>query len=546
MQQLEVESAGSPMRRLLGDDRPQDIVKIVGAVVGFTILDRLISAASSLEADDGEQAVLIAAATLRNLLPTIALIVVVGVVVAMGGPRARAGWRSMDQGEVWRWMVIPWITTLAWYATTADYNFMLGQWHTFDRLLIVAMAVAAVAHPLLLVPFVFQLQVVASQHQLTFGSSPSAGVDRLAVVAILVVATTFLFVVASGEDDTSPGLLLLGMAVAAHFFAPGRTKIAIDWLTANELFHFAHSSYTTGWRGDGDGSWADTVASVLRTFKWPVMIGTLVIEVGAAISVFHRKLLRWFLPGWILLHVGIFITSGFWLFAWVLVELGLLIVLWRPDLRAWAARNDTVARGAIAVFVVGIGWSLFSPPRLAWLDAPVSYGYEIEAIGESGATFHVPLDEFGPLQGDFSFLFAQFTADRLVVRGYGAVDLPGLHDRLKAVEDIDELRAIERSFDPVPDSVRSTSERIVTRWVDRVNDAGAEPWFLISPPSRYWVDRPAPVYDRSERIESVEVVLVRSVHDVGPSFERETVLRVEVDSSGRAVVVERAGEIPDE
>lgn len=540
MQAVTIDETTGWRHRLLGGDRPRDLIPIVGAIAGFVVLDRLLRATAALAGDDGSDPVLVAAAIARNWFPAVLIAVGIAGVLLIERDRITAGWSCMEQGAVWRWMVAPWVVTLAWYTTTSGYNFVLGQWHLIDRLLILALAVAVAVHPLFLVPFVLQIQIFTSQHQLVLGASPTAGTDRLAVAAIVVVAVTFLVASMTEVGDTAPGLLLLGIVVAAHFFAPGRAKVAIDWVTDNDLHHFAQSSYTTGWRGAGDGSWADRAASVLQTFRWPAVIGTMVLEVGAAVAVFHRKMLRWFLPAWVLLHAGIFLVSGFFLFAWVVVELGLLVVLWRPDLSAWVARNDTVARGAIAVGAVALGWSWFSPPRLAWLDAPVSYGYEIEAVGLSGASYHVPLDEFGPLQQDLSFLLAQFRDDPLVVRGYGAVDFDALQQRLGRVDGADRWRAIEAEFPSVDAEVRRTSELIITSWLDRVNSAGAEPWYLISPPSRYWVDRPEPAYDRNEPIRSVEVVLVRSIHDSGPAVERETVLRVEVDGRGQAVVTMRS------
>jgi hypothetical protein len=531
------------MRRFLGEDRPRDLLRIVVAVVGFAVLDRLVRAGSTLAAADEDAAVLVVAAVTRNWVAVLPLAGAIGLVAVAGGKRTRAGWSSMDHGAVWRLLTIPSVVTIGWYGATADYNYLLGRWNAVDRLLIVILAVAAVAHPLLLVPFVFQAQTLLAQWAIPFGGTTTLGVDRLATVAILVIAVTFLLAIASAEPDTSPGLLLLGMAVAADFFVPGRGKLGLDWLTTTHLDNFAYSSYTTGWRGAGDGTWARSIASLMRTFEWPLLIGTTLLEIGAVVAVFHRKLLRWWLPGWILLHISIFLVSGFWLIAWVVVELGLVIILWRRDLAAWTSLNDTPARGALAaVVVVAFGSTVFSPPSLAWLDAPVSYGYEVEVVGESGTRYHVPLDAFGVAQQDLVFLFARFTDFPPAVAGYGATAGGEYYARLSALDDFAELRALERTLDPVSEHDRAASERLITSWFDAVNAGISRPWFLVAPPGRFWVSRPDPTFDMDEDIVAAEVVLVRSLHDDDTQrFDRETVLRVEVGADGKAAVTSRSG-----
>ncbi len=529
-------------RRLLGDDRPRDLVRVVALVLGFAVLDRLLAASSRLGGDDGERPVLAVAAVARNWAPTAVVLVAVGAAAMLGRSRTRLGWKAMDHGDVWRWLIVPWVVTATWYWTTYDFNFMLGRWHAIDRALIVALAIAAIVHPLFIVAFAWQANVVASQMALTSGGTPTLGVDHLLMTAILVIAATFLLVLVTDDDDTSPGLLLLATAVAAHFFVPGRAKIALDWLSTTDLHHFAYSSYTAGWRADGDGSWAESMASLTRTFRWPALIGTVVLEVGAVVAVTRRALLRWWLPGWILLHVSILLVSGFWLFPWLIVEIGLLNALWRRGLTTWMSRNDTIARGALAAAIVMLGSAVFSPPRLAWLDSPLSYGYEVDAVGVSGTVYHVPSDRFGLAQQDLAFLFARFTDRPPAVAGYGATAGADFYARLGKITDFRGLRELERTFQPVTEAERAASERLITSWLDRVNDAGGDPWFLIEPPSRYWVDRPTPTFDGEEPLSSVEVILVRSLHDdEGQRFDRETVLRVEVGDDGRAFVIERTG-----
>lgn len=528
--------------RLLRGDSPAALVRLLALVAAFWLLDVLTRSAADLDTAERFESVLIGRVVATNTLPVGLL--VAGGAALVGGSRGRvlAPWSAMDRGRLLRALSAPMILVAAWYASLYDYNFVLDQWHTTDRLLVVVLAGGALLRPALLVPFVLQVRVVITQFETPFGATASENIHDLPLLALLIVGAMQLVVAVTDDDDTSPMVLLLGAAVASHFFEPGRAKLAIDWISENDLGNFALASYANGWLGGGDGGWARDLASFADTWRLPLLGGTLLLEVGAIVAVTHYRLLRWWLAGWIGLHAAIFAMSGFWLFEWIVVEAALLAVLTRPTARDWLAVNATPARAAIAAMLVLIGGHLFHPPSLAWLDAPVSYAYEIEATGESGASYHVPLDAFTPLQQHLSLGFAQFRSEPQAVGGYGAARSRWVNDQLEAATTFTDVEALERRLDPVSDDTIQRSVDFVAAWIEHVNARGSAPWSAISPPTHYWTSRPDPVFDFDERLAIVEVVMVTSVHDgADQRFSRRTVVTLVVDDAGRAVVSDTAG-----
>lgn len=546
MRALEGESRQPVRDRLLAGDEVADLVRIVAIVVVYAVLDVGTRSTVALDSDDLRSPFLALRAVTRHPLPVVALAALLVVVARWGRGSLLVGWTALENGAALRWLASPAIVLMAWYGSAYEYNYFIDQWHVADRLLVLGLAAAVWYRPIFLVPFVLQVRIVEQQLFEPTGSSPSYNVAELLAVTLLVVAAVVLVVAATGQAESASLVLVLGTVVATHFFLPGRQKLVIDWMTTTDPPNFALASYTAGWMGAGDGGWARSLASIAGVMRWPLILGTIVLELGAAIAVYHRRLLRLWLPGWILFHIAIFLMSGFWLLEWVVVEVALLLLLARPAHGTWLSRNDTPARGILAVLVVaGLGPSLYHPPGLAWLDADVSYGYEIEAVGESGERYHVPLSAFAPLQEQLSFVFAHYRYRPEVVTGYGGVNNAWLFGQIEAVTSFDELAALEGRFDPVRPEVRARSEQIVLRWLDHVNRHGSPAWLPLHPFDRYWNSRAEPVFGFGERIERLEVVLVSSLHDdTNQRFSRSTVLVAEAHDGGAAVVVQRSGDGP--
>jgi hypothetical protein len=528
-------------RRLLGGDEPRAFGNLFLVVGIYWVLDVLTRSAASLDPGDPFDWFLAASAARENPLAVAG--VVLGLTLAGLGCHREllAPWSRLAQGATLRMIVTPLLVLVTWYGTFYEFNYLLDRWHLLDRLLVLGFALAAWRRPIFMIPLVLEARIVADQFATPLGATASNNIGDLLLIALLCVAATHVFSARTKSTDSSSAMLLLTAAVAAHFFAPGRAKVAIDWISTNDLSNFSLNSYTAGWLGSGDGGWARDLASIAETLSVPLMIGTVILEFGAVIAVLHRRILPFWLVGWMGLHAAIFAMSGFFLLEWVVLEVVLLVVVTRRDLREWVAGNFTPARAMLSAGLVVFGGFLFHPPNLAWFDARISYGYEIEAVTTSGDHASVPLSAFAPLQENLSLAFAEFRTEPLVVGGYGAADSRWLSDQLEQVSTFAELEEIERQFPMVPEATRRASELLITTWLDHVNADESLRRLPPAPPSRYWTSRPSPTYDFGDALSSVEVILVTSIRDgADEKVSRASVLTAVVGADGRATVGHRA------
>lgn len=527
------------VKRVMDRDEPADLFIIVGVVSAYVVLDVLTRLAADLDPADVFESVLVWRMLVSNPIPIVVMIVAAAGLYRMRRGRIVAPWSAVEHGTVLRWFATPIVVISAWFGATYEFNYFVDQWHAVDRVLLVALAVGAWFRPIVLLAFVLQARVIAGQFGIPLGALASQNISELLMIVLLVIVAMYLVSALTGTSETSAVMLVLGTVVATHFFVPGfaKLRLGIDWFTMNEIGNFAWNSHVAGWMGGGDGGWARSLASVSRTLRLPIVLGTVFIEVGAIVAVVRRRLLRLWLPAWVLFHLAIFAMSGFLLLEWIVVEIALFVVFTRRELVEWLGRNDTPARAILAVgLVVVVGPIIYHPPSLAWFDSPVSYAYEVEAVGVSGAEYHVALDALAPYQQDFGFVFAHYREEAEVVMGYGAVGSLWLFDVLEQTSDFDALEELEATYDPNDVFVREQSAELVVRWFDRANASGDPAWFPLGAPGKYWVSRPDDVYDFGERLQSVDIVLVRSIIDDDADDvrrDRATVLRVAADDNGK-------------
>lgn len=522
--------------RLLGSDSPRDLVAVIAMFATFAILNtasRLLSDVNVARLDDP---FLLAGAIQSNLVLFLAAGVGLAAVAWKWPGRLWTKWEVLDHGQELRYLSLAMLAVLTWQGSLYEPNFLLDQAHLFDRLLLVVLAVASFYRPMFLVAFALQSRIIAGQFEYPFGTTAAQNIDQLLVIALLAIAAAHLLYVVSGSTKTSPVVMILSAAIAAHFFIPGRAKLAIDWVGANNISNLPLSGYTAGWVGQGDGGWSRQMSSLAASINPLLLIGTLAVELGSLVAAMHYRLMRLWLPIAVVFHLVTFMFTGFWFLPWITVEIGLLILFTRKSLRGWLQENATPARALLtAMAVVFLGGLLFHPPRLAWLDAPVSYGYRIEAIGESGVQYQVPISTFAPVEQDLAFFILRLDATNPASGGYGAIGSPQRIRQLNEVTTFAELEALEEPSDP---EKRLLSQRFMMEFMDRANQSGKTPWSPIAPPDHFWTGSLMPRYVFNEPITRLDVFVLRAIHDNGnPRFQRDLVLTLTLDDAGKSQVV---------
>ena len=518
---------------LLGHDEPSDLAAVAGAFATYVAVDRAILAADGLRATDLDQPSLVVAGM---RWPIFAILVLVASVAAWRShSRLLAPWADLERGRTLRWMALVPTVLLTWQGAFYQVNFLADRLHWPDRLLVLALGIGIYFRPAFIVPFAVVFRIVNEQFVVTFGTAVGRNIDELLVIALLAIAAGHLVFVASARRQTSPILLLLSAALASHFFLPGRAKLGIGWQSNNDLANLPLASYTAGWLAQTDGWVSRLFSDLYGALQTPIVIVTLVLEVGALLVVANPRALRWWIPGWMVFHVLTFMTTGFFFLGWLALEIVVLVILVLPRFDDWVSDNATPARGLIAIVAVFSSALVFHPPGLAWFDAPVSYGFEIEAIGQSGAEYSVPISAFAPNDHELSFTRLQLAPTSQASGAYGALGTSAELKQLQSVENFDQLADVEQAAGAP--TLTAESQAFIVALFDHANH-GSRPWFTrLAAPSHFWTGREDPNFGFDEPLDRLQItVLTRIATDEGTISRRQVVLVVEADEEGFGIV----------
>lgn len=531
-------SALGILRWSLGRDTASGLLAVLGFAVVYVVLDEGIDRWAQAPGSVYMESSLLLGAITEQLPLTAIGVLFAAVLAYVGRTRLMCRWADLELGVALRWFVIPLIALLTWRSAFYEYHFVYDQWHAVDRVLVAVLGLAAVARPVFLLPFVVQVTVISWQFGVLLGSTAGMNVDAPATAVLLTVGIAVLAHVVFEVRAGLTALWLSGVVVAAWFFLPGRRKVGIDWF-ATDPADFARTSETAGWLGNTSGGFNDFMVDLLSTFRWPVLIGTLVLEVGAVFAVLSRRTMLWWIPGWISLHAFIFAASGFWLFPWVIVEAGLFVAYRTPDVRAAFAGVGGVARSALAVVMVLVGAQLFDPAGLAWIDSPVGQAYEVEVVGRDGNRYNVPLSAFEPVGLELAFMTLGIEDPLPAIGAYGALGSRWEHDALAEMMSFEEFDRYRAGFGPPDPMQQFYGRRILLDWVEYVNEHGDPGWFPASPLPRVWSARRDPVH-AWEPIERLELIRVDVLHR-HDEIRRTVVFIAEVGTDGAAAIIDPGG-----
>lgn len=512
-----------------------DLLYAASFFLAYVVIDLITRNLANYDTEAAGGPSLLYAALRSNLATALVSGLVIAIAIWQRPERWLSPWTDLERGKELRRLIAPLLFLLTWQSAFHQYNYLLERAHLGDRVLVVALAVAALQRPLFLIPFVLQSRVIAEQFGLPYGTLAAQNVDELLLVVLLAVVGAHLVYVATGRIDSAPVVLVICAALATFFFIPGRGKVLLGWLGDEDLANLASSGYAVGWLGQTDGALARWFVGTVDSIGLPLRLLTVLIEVGAVIVVVNYRWFRLWLPLIIGFHVVNFLFLGFWFLAWIVLEVALILLFTRPTLREWLGRNLSLGRAAMTAITVGLfGPLLFHPPGLAWLDSPVAYGYQIEVVGSSGARYNLPIRSFAPFEQELTFDRLQLGANHRLSGAYGVVASSEQLLELQQLENLEELAALEEPLGSTNDASSGQAEDFLRSFIDYANAradgnndlAGALD--VVQPFSKFWTGSPEPHYQFQESIVSLEVFQLTSLR-VGDDFHhrRSSVLALD-------------------
>lgn len=352
------------------------------------------------------------------------------------------GWSVFDGAHRLRIWILSVAAILTWWFAAYDYNLFFNQAHWCDRILLLSLFLLIYWRPIFVLPFLVLLVAIMGQFAYPIGGYSWAAQDLL-IRSLLLFTASFFVAAVTGYRKLSDLIFITCCLIAAHYSMSGIGKLKLNWLVNNSTHLLFPSAYSNGWWNFLAPATVVQLTQVLSWLNWPMKVLTLFLECGVLFSLWNKSTFRWFLIGWIGLHTGIFLISGICFWHWALLELVLLLVFfWRKD---DFVRPIFTKRYRVISWILILGLAIgFQPVALAWIDSPIAYTYQFEAMGDSGQAYSLSPRFFAPydyqfILGDFSYL-----SDQPVLMTFGsAIFKNDLFDDLKQVHSLADIEGLE-------------------------------------------------------------------------------------------------------
>ncbi|MEZ4423533.1 MAG: hypothetical protein R3E98_08995 [Gemmatimonadota bacterium] len=518
-------------------------LRVLVQVALFRVLEPTVRALGRLPAAAYEGRVFLDAVPLRiyelvRSHPAAAAAGLVGLVACALVPRLRAdtarlfdGWRSVEDGPAVRALVGVLTAVPTWAWSTYATNAWFGQAHVLDRLMLVGLWALALWRPLFLLPWAVALAAVLSQFDLPLAQFSWTEADLLVRIPILV--TAYWVVRAFGRERGAHTLVfLLCCLLATTYWWSGVGKLRIDWLAHPHIHLLIFGAYANGWLSFLEPATIARISATLAPFTVPLMLFTLLVELGALLLLARRSFLQGFLVLALVFHTGVFLFSGICFWKWMAVEVALLVFLRTGD-RIERLPFFTPAHAVLSILLIGGATLWVRPGNLTWYDTPLTYSLRLEGVTTTGRT--VPLDagSFAPYREMFVLgLFPYLSPDVQLTGTMGAATDPARADALVRAPTVETVRALEAAVGAGRyDAAQAQAfEALVARYARRLNARGPDRFGitdLLRAPPHLWSSPRSPRWEGQSPLQHVRVIESTRLFDgVLPHEIRRRVLAV--------------------
>ncbi|MDJ0754648.1 MAG: hypothetical protein QNJ45_14075 [Ardenticatenaceae bacterium] len=431
-------------------------------------------------------------------------------------------WGALHDGKIFRFLIGGVALILAWWFATLDVNLYFGQAHIIDRLLLIALALLVMWRPVFVLPFLLVLLPFNAQFHYPLGNHSIAQIS-LPSHLLMIFFAGYVVQRFTGRQMGREIMFLICCLIASSYVWPGIGKIQLGWVAHRHVYLMIFSSYSVGWLGFLEPEIIADFARFMAFFDWPVVVITLVIEVGAIILLWRRKTALFWFASFVALNTSILITSGIFFWTWIIINATMVVLLWRFGDRPLFQIFST-KQFYLSLPIILAGSFLFRPAKLAWLDAPINYSYQLEATTIDGQTFPLSTRFLAPYDTHFA-LGNLGLLDNGVQLGivWGAVHDFDIAQELALASNEAEIWQIEQAYgvNAFDEDEAARFDRFVARIAGQLNDQAAKQTALswIKAPRQVWTfhEGDEAAYTNDQLIESVIVYQVVSFYD-GQSY----------------------------
>lgn len=399
-------------------------------------------------------------------------------------------WSVFEGGQVLRLLIGICICLISWAHITYPFNYFLEESFFLERSLVFVLTALVIWRPIFIILYlVIPILIHFGEPVLINNWSVTELPSR--VLVLFSVQLLLWLVYKKSRWRIAPFMFLLLCIICSNYFPAGFAKLKLGWLANDQVYLLLPNMYADGWLSFLSQETLSEITRFAAKNNLLLKIGTLIVEVGCILILsFKLKSIRFFLIGFTVFHVLVFIMTGICFWPWVIFELTLFYILWKKETFKAIIKRFTIWHFILSAFLIVTSNIWLKPSVYVWYDSPLNYSYTFEVEDDLGNTSNLPSQFFWPKYYEFAFTngFHFLHENETVDVTWGVSLNQSLVDELLKSKTDEEILLLEKKygesrFNP---KLSKEFERYITEFInERKYELTMNPWFrAISAPTQ--------------------------------------------------------------
>jgi len=310
-----------------------------------------------------------------------------------------------------KYFILVILSIWAWKIITLDFNLYFNQAYHIDRVILVSMFILAFRYPFVIIYFlifslIFYMQINYPYLEYQF---PRAYNNPRLLIEILILFSIYMLGKRFYKNTSILAFFIVVIIFhASNYFIPGIGKIWIsehyvDWIWSNDLSNILAARHFNGWlEAIIPSQDIGAAVSLFHRIAIPMQIFAFLIQFLVLFVFFNKRFSLLLFFSFELLHIGVFLVSGIFFWAWIFVNLAIVYVLNKLtiDEEKMIFNYKTML---LSFSFILLGNHVFHSSVLAWYDTALNNSYKIYVTTENKERYRVDTNLFAPYEQVFYY-----------------------------------------------------------------------------------------------------------------------------------------------
>lgn len=436
-------------------------------------------------------------------------------------------WSSFEKGIFIRNFMLLMCAILAWMFAFYEYNFFFDQSHLMDRIVLLVLMPLIFWRPIFIIPFITQVLLIIGQSEALFGFTRTFPLYPIHIIILFI--SFYIFRLLGGKFKFVYFIYLLGCVLATQYAFSGAGKvIKSGWITHNQISFVLTNSYANGWLGALDEDTITKIAKGLSLFNTPLKIFTIAAELSVLFFFWKRSWTKILLFALLVLHVGIYMFSGIFFWAWIFIDLLFIFLILKKGLFDEQLIFNPKAF-VLSGFIIVSGYFWSQPAKLVWLDVPLNYTHQLYGETENGKTVYLSPDFFKPFDYQFKLSHLNYLDKKMrapIVAGVATNK--SVFEFLKVNRSDTEIFEFEKTQGTIffDETYEKELVHFLQKFISNRNNTNASRKKYLSylaPPDYLWsrtpfVKNPEETLEDGDKIKKIHVITKTTYYDTEKGY----------------------------